>query len=126
MSTEIMANKVNVDTLNKSVAVAARVSNTQVRQDVAQAAGNTLPSGQVSAEELQSVVKHLNDHVQMINRDLQFSVDEQSGHSVVRVVNAETKELVRQMPSEEALRISRYIQEQTGGDVSGLIFQTSV
>lgn len=125
MSTEIMANKVNVDTLNKSVAVAARASNTQVRQDVAQAAGNTLPSGQVSAEELQSVVKQLNDHVQMINRDLQFSVDEQSGHSVVRVVNAETKELVRQMPSEEALRISRYIQEQTG-DVSGLIFQTSV
>jgi flagellar protein FlaG len=61
----------------------------------------------------------------MINRNLQFSVDEDSGRSVIRVVNAETQELVRQIPSEEALRISRVIKEQIS-DVSGLIFQTSV
>ena len=64
--------------------------------------GNNLPPEQskpeVSAEELQKVVEQLNQHVQMIQRDLQFSVDEDSGHTVVRVVNAETKELVRQIP----------------------------
>ena len=71
------------------------------------------------------MVKRLNEHVQMVNRDLQFSVDEQSGRSVIRVVNAETQELVRQIPSEEVLRISQYIKEQTD-EVAGLIFHTSV
>ena len=132
MSTEIhsnqanSANKPNLDAL-KSVAVTAQSGKTQARQDTAQAAGNILPSGsdQVSAEELQNVVKRLNEHVQMISRDLQFSVDEQSGRSVIRVVNAETQELVRQIPSEEVLRISQYIKEQTD-EVAGLIFHTSV
>jgi flagellar protein FlaG len=133
MSTEILtnqanlANKPNLDALSKSVAGATQAGKMQARQDVTQAAGNNLPpeQTQVSAEELQKVVKNLNEHVQMINRNLQFSVDEDSGRSVIRVVNAETQELVRQIPSEEALRISRIIKEQIS-DVSGLIFQTSV
>lgn len=132
MSTEILstqanlANKPNLDA-SKSVAVTTQTGMMQSRQDTAQAAGNNLPPGsnEVSAEELQSVVKRLNEHVQMVNRDLQFSVDEQSGRSVIRVVNAETQELVRQIPSEEVLRISQYIKEQTD-EVSGLIFHTSV
>ena len=133
MSTEILttqansANKPNLDAL-KSVAVTTQAGKMQSRQDMTQAAGKDLPqaeSSQISAEELQNVVKRLNENVQMVNRDLQFSVDEQSGRSVIRVVNAETQELVRQIPSEEILRISQYIKEQTA-DVSGLIFQTSV
>lgn len=125
MSTEIMSNKANLDAL-KSVAVATPAGKMQPRQ--ATPAGNSLPpepSKAVSAEELQSVVKRLNEHVQMINRNLQFSVDEDSGRSVIRVVDAETQELVRQIPSEEVLRISQFIKEQTS-DASGLIFQTSV
>ena len=128
MSTDIMTNKANLDVLSKSVAVTTQAGKMQSRQDMTQAAGKDLPqaeSSQISAEELQNVVKRLNENVQMVNRDLQFSVDEQSGRSVIRVVNAETQELVRQIPSEEVLRISQYIKEQTA-DVSGLIFQTSV
>lgn len=135
MSTEILttqansANKPNLDALTKSVAVTtAQAGKMQTRQDMTQAAGKDLPpaeSSQVSTEELQNVVKRLNEHVQMVNRDLLFSVDEQSGRSVIRVVNAETQELVRQIPSEEVLRISQHIKEQTE-DVSGLIFHTSV
>jgi flagellar protein FlaG len=127
MSTEIMSNKANLDAL-KSVAVATPAGKMQPRQDAVMAAGNSLPPEQaqsISAEELQSVVKRLNEHVQTINRNLQFSVDEDSGRSVIRVVNAETQELVRQIPSEEVLRISQFIKEQTS-DASGLIFQTSV
>ena len=127
MSTEIMTNKANLDALIKSVAVAAPAGKMQSRQDLTPLAGNDLPpqQSQVSAAELQNVVKRLNEYVQMVNRDLQFSVDEQSGRSVIRVVNAETQELVRQIPSEEILRISQYIKEQTD-EVSGLIFHTSV
>ena len=82
------------------------------------------PQQAVSAEELQKVVEQLNDHVQMVQRDLQFSVDDASGKTVIRVVNSETAELVRQIPSEEVLQISRSLKEQVDG-ITGLIVQTS-
>ena len=100
----------------------------QNRQNVAVQEGKSLPpeaeTGAVSTEELQQAVAQLNQHVQQIQRDLLFSVDDSSGRTVVRVVNSETEEVVRQMPSEEVLRISRNIQDQLD-DVSGLIFKTS-
>ena len=90
--------------------------------------GKSLPEQQqpqkVSAEELQNVVEQLNDHVQMVQRDLHFSVDDDSGRTVIRVVNSETAELVRQIPSEEVLQISRSLKEQVDG-ITGLIVQTS-
>ena len=45
--------------------------------------------------------------VQSMGRNLSFSVDEVSGYHVVRVVNPSTGELVRQLPSEELLKIAR-------------------
>jgi len=80
---------------------------------------------EVTTEELQQVVSQLNDHVQMIQRDLHFSVDDASGKTVIRVVNSETDELVRQIPSEEVLQISRSLKEQVE-NITGLIVQTSV
>jgi flagellar protein FlaG len=40
-------------------------------------------------------------------RDLQFSVDEVSGRTVITVINASTAEIVRQIPSEEVLALAR-------------------
>ena len=128
MSTDIITNQASKDVLSKSVAATAQPRASQNRQTVTVAEGNNLPPEQskseVSAEELKKVVEQLNEHVQMIQRDLQFSVDEDSGRTVVRVVNSETQELVRQIPSEEVLRISRALQEQLDNS-KGLIFQTS-
>jgi flagellar protein FlaG len=45
-----------------------------------------------------------------MGRNLSFSVDAASGYNVVRVVNPDTGELIRQLPSEELLKISRYFQ----------------
>ena len=129
MSTDIMTNQISKDVLSSSsVAKSANVSQVQNRQNVAVQEGKSLPpeaeTGAVSTEELQQAVAQLNQHVQQIQRDLLFSVDDSSGRTVVRVVNSETEEVVRQMPSEEVLRISRNIQDQLD-DVSGLIFKTS-
>lgn len=52
--------------------------------------------------------------VQSMARDLQFSVDEVSGNSVVRVVDRETKEVIRQIPSEEMLAIAHAIDRLQG------------
>ena len=68
----------------------------------------------VELEKLREKVTELNSHMQTIDRNLHFSVDEQSGDTVVRVINAETEELVRQIPSEEVLQARNAINEFKG------------
>ena len=126
MSTDILSNQLNS---SPGASVATSQANRQApAADVANT-GKVLPQGQqqssqVSSEELQKVVEQLNDHVQMVQRDLHFSVDDASGKTVIRVVNSETEELVRQIPSEEVLQISRSLKEQID-EITGLIVQTS-
>lgn len=69
------------------------------------------PIAQPSAKQLQEAVSKLNDYVQNIRRNLSFSIDESTGRTVVKVYDAATDELIRQMPSEETLRIAKTIQE---------------
>lgn len=128
MSTDIISNQTAKDVLTSSLTKSSSTGAAANRQNVAAQDGRSLPPDQgareVTAEELQQVVTKLNEHVQQIQRDLQFSVDDSSGHTVIRVLNSETKEVVRQIPSEEVLRISRNLQEQLE-DATGLIFETS-
>jgi len=75
--------------------------------------------------EMSSAVSSLNESVQNIQRGIEFSVDEESGRSVVKVLDRETGEVIRQLPAEDALAVSRHIKEfvesrqQTAADPSG-------
>lgn len=44
--------------------------------------------------------------VQSVKRNLEFSIDESSGTVVVKVIASDTGEVVRQLPSEEALKLA--------------------
>ena len=66
---------------------------------------------EVEREELDSAVTRLNDFVQSVRRDLQFEVDNESGKTIVRVLDRETKELIRQIPDEVALRLAENLQQ---------------
>jgi flagellar protein FlaG len=73
------------------------------------------PSGvaeasQPSREVVAKAAEQLQSFVQSMGRNLSFSVDAASGYNVVRVVNPDTGELIRQLPSEELLKISRDFQ----------------
>ena len=78
----------------------------------------------VDGEELKAAVQNINDFVQRVQRTLQFSVDDDTGTTVVKVLNSETDEVVRQFPPEEALALARHLQaseETQAQDNSGLI-----
>ena len=64
------------------------------------------------AEELKTAVAELNEGVQNIQRNLLFSVDEESGREVVSVLDASSKEVIKQFPTEEALILARSMAEQ--------------
>ena len=64
----------------------------------------------------------VNEAVQNINAALnalrkdesQFSVDEDLGRLVVKIINSDTKELIRQIPTEDALALSKKMQDMIG------------
>ena len=64
--------------------------------------------------ELGNVVADLNKVAQANAQGVRFSVDEETGRTVVRVVDTETDAVLRQIPSIEALRLWRSIEQMQG------------
>jgi len=66
---------------------------------------------QPSPELLKSAIDVINRVMQQSNNSLEFSVDNDTKKSVVKLVDTETGELIRQYPSDEMLAISRSIDQ---------------
>ncbi|GGY70821.1 flagellar protein FlaG [Marinobacter zhanjiangensis] len=62
-------------------------------------------------EDLGEAVTQLNDFVQNVQRDLQFEVDNEAGQTIVKVVDQQTKEVIRQIPDEVAMRLAENLQQ---------------
>ncbi|HWK51711.1 MAG TPA: flagellar protein FlaG [Steroidobacter sp.] len=87
---------------------------TQARQPIAQPA-------EPAAEEVRHAARQLETFMQSMNRYLEFRVDEDSGRTVVTVKDKTTGETIRQIPSEEIMRLA---QNLGGKAHTGLIDQT--
>lgn len=70
--------------------------------------------GVPSREELTGAINQLNGYLEETHRGLRFSIDDDSGRTVVKVVDTETDEVIRQIPSEEMLAVIRHFSEMTG------------
>jgi len=68
-----------------------------------------------AAEELKNIVNKLQRTMNSRASDLQFSIDEGSGKTIVRMTDRSTKDIVWQFPSEEALKISRDLENLQQG-----------
>jgi flagellar protein FlaG len=66
----------------------------------------------VDAEAVAQAVQKIVSYGESLGRSLAISVDERSGDFIVKVQNSSTDEVVRQIPSEEVLRIAAAIKEQ--------------
>lgn len=67
-----------------------------------------------SASNVEDAIAKLNDSTALIAQDLHFSIDEESGKTVVKLIDNSTQEVLRQFPSEEALSIARSIDKMQG------------
>lgn len=68
----------------------------------------------VDEKALNSAVDHLNDTAKLFNTQLQFTVDKATGRHVVKVTDSATNEVIRQIPSEDVLRLSKAIDDFKG------------
>ena len=72
------------------------------------------PVEEKEQESLEAVVSGLNELVHELHRELQFSLDRESGEVVIKVIDRETDTVVRQLPSEEVLKLRKRLQEAAG------------
>ena len=78
--------------------------------------GEDLPAvrGAAATQDLERALRRLNDSMAAAQRNLSFRIDKGSGRTVITVLDAATKEVIRQIPSEEVLAVARAI-ETSGG-----------
>ena len=93
---------------------AAPGNNVPVKQSAATAAHQT---GKValSTDELSNLASEIQRKVSSISSDLQFSVDQETGKDLIRVTDRTTKKVVWQFPSEEALNITKALDQYQKG-----------
>ncbi|WP_421160253.1 flagellar protein FlaG [Aeromonas dhakensis] len=89
------------------------------KQQDALAGENNAKQG-VSNADIENEVQNLQEFSKLQGWTVNFSVEKDLDHQVViKVVDAETKSMIRQIPSEELLAISKRIKDLREGDVSG-------
>lgn len=64
-----------------------------------------------STQPVEEAVTEINEYIQSVQRDLHFSIDEDSGVTVVRVRDKESGELIRQIPEDIFLNLAQKLKE---------------
>jgi len=88
---------------------AAKATNTTGSATKAAAEG-----AEPTRDQVNSAVKQLNDTMSASAQDLEFSVDQDSKQTVVKLVDRTTHEVLRQMPTKEALEIAKSLDKAMG------------
>jgi len=103
---------------------AEREANTAVR--AAAPAGNVASSAGTAVDRVAAVrqpgapdpldeaVSNINKSLKAAGQGVEFSIDDDSKRLVVKVVDQETREVLRQMPSVEALEIAKALDRAQG------------
>ena len=68
----------------------------------------------------------ISSFVQNISRELRFNVDEQTGRTVIVVMDGNTDQVIRQIPGDEALALARALEESPAAARKGLLINSEV
>jgi flagellar protein FlaG len=85
----------------------------------------------LSRDEVQKLVDRIGEQIRIERRSLSFTVNDELGKTIVTVIDRETDEVIRQIPSEELVRIAQAIKAINdqraaagdGGTGTGLLIQ---
>ncbi len=99
---------------SRSLPVSAPATEFAPATDVAQTSARQTVSQPVDREQLKSAVAEVQRKIPQNSSNLQFSVDEDLGVTVVKLMDSQTKDVIRQIPSEEFLKIAKSIDMMQG------------
>ncbi len=66
---------------------------------------------EVTEDAIRQAISNVESFLKVQNRDLAFSIDEDTARSVVTVIDGQSGDVIRQIPSEEVLALAERIQE---------------
>ena len=66
---------------------------------------------EVTEDAVRQAISDVESFLKVQNRDLAFSIDEDTARSVVTVIDGQSGDVIRQIPSEEVLALAERIQE---------------
>lgn len=75
---------------------------------------NTAVAQSASGEDVELAVQQVRDELKEVVPELDFSVDDDTGKIVVKLIDTATSEVLRQIPSEEMLHIATMIDKLQG------------
>ncbi len=78
----------------------------------------TRESSQESKTQFYQAADKLNQQVQNIRRDLQFTVDDESGDVIIKVIESNSQRLIRTIPSDEFISMSERFNQGLGALVN--------
>jgi flagellar protein FlaG len=89
-----------------------------------QTAGTSLAQAEPSASKVQEAVQKINSSSAVQSQGIEFTIDATSHRIVVKVVDQSNNQVIRQIPSKEALAIADSLDESQGGQSSqGLLIK---
>lgn len=102
-----------------AASASVRPARTELTLQTVQAAVTVLPQPAVQAspqaeperQPVEDAVSSIQQFAQSIQRTLNFALDDSSGQLVVKVTDSISGETIRQIPSEDALRLAESLDE---------------
>lgn len=70
-------------------------------------------------EQLEELVEDIQAATKVMQRNLNFSIDDSTGFTVIKVTDGVSGDVIRQMPTEDALRLAERLDE-----MRSLLFET--
>ncbi|MFN3919229.1 MAG: flagellar protein FlaG [Methylohalobius sp.] len=98
--------------LATSTSTGRSVTGEEWKAKEARPEGEAIPARRPELREIEQAVKEINDHLQLVRRNLEFSVDRDTQRVVVKVIDAETGEVVRQIPPDAVLELAKFLREK--------------
>ena len=105
-----LANQINVSASVQRAALQPSTRTTKTLPEFEDASQQSLNS-----EQVQKAVETVEQLVEVKSpNSLTFSIDDESGKTVVKITDANTGETIRQIPAEEILEITRSLEKMKG------------
>ncbi|MBS4694424.1 flagellar protein FlaG [Aeromonas allosaccharophila] len=101
------------------IAEEQRVTTQDVEKQQEERAKEKVRKSDVSDKDIEKEVQNLQEFSKLQGWTVNFSVEKDLEQVVIKVVDANTKSMIRQIPSEELLAISKRLKDLREGDVIG-------
>ncbi|WP_455925008.1 flagellar protein FlaG [Pseudomonas putida] len=121
MSVKLSASYPQVATQTAANSAAAPATAAATSATATDGKTSTAAGKQPERADLDKAVKDMQDFVDSTQRNLKFSIDDTTHQVVVKVIATESGEVVRQIPSETALKLAQSLKEG-----NSVLFDTQV